>query len=77
MHIKTKINTFANILVRVYDYSTFHYDFLKPTLELMYEMFLLNYKWNDMKSVINVCGRSRKSKVWNIIINLVSLIDRK
>ena len=68
-----KINTLANILVRIYDYSTFHHDFVKPTMELMYEMFLLNYTWRDMSEII-MCGRSRKSKVWNILINLITSI---
>lgn len=62
--MKTKINAFANMLIRIDDYTTYDYDFILPTLLILYEMFLLDYKWWHMFAAMTVCYRARRNNIW-------------
>ena len=71
MHIKTKINTFTNILVRISDNTTYEDDYIEPTIQLLYEMHMLNYDKNDMIAAIIAANRARKHIIWNACIAIV------
>ena len=77
LHIKTKTNAFANMLIRVSDYTTYEIDYIKPALELMYEMSLLSYEWRHMYAAFRVCFNARRSNIWLHIARLTGRFFNK
>ena len=76
-HIQTKIAAFANILVRAFDATTFPIDCIPAIIELMSEVFTLQYTFFDMHSALIKANRIRKNPMWKKAHNLVSFIFTK
>ena len=74
IHIKTKLNTFANMLIRVIDYTTFDLDCLLPVLQIMYEISLLGFTKKHMLSVLTMVNRSRKNSLWSTCADMVEIV---
>ena len=76
-HTQTKIAAFANILVRAFDATTFPIDCIPAIIELMSEVFTLQYTFFDMHSALIKANRIRKNPMWKKAHNLVSFIFTK
>ena len=74
MHIKMKINAFANLMIRTYDFTTYKNDCIQFIIQLIYEMSFLNYKYQHMHSAIIQCNRTRPCKIWNTICLIIRRI---
>ena len=62
------------MLIRVIDYTTFDFDCLQPTLEIMYEISLLGFNRKHMLSILSMVNRSRKSKIWEVCVDMVKTV---
>ena len=71
LHIKTKLNTFVNMLIRVIDYTTFDFDCVIPTLQIMYEISLLGFGKKHMLSMLTMVNRSRRNSIWDVCADMV------
>ena len=74
IHIKTKLNTFVNMLIRTIDYTTFDFDCLLPVLQIMYELSLLGFDRKHMLSALTMVNRSRKSDIWSVCASMVECV---
>ena len=74
IHIKTKLNTFVNVLIRTIDYTTFDFDCLLPVLQIMYELSLLGFDRKHMLSALTMVNRSRKSDIWSVCASMVECV---
>ena len=64
MHIKMKINAFATLMIRAYDFTTYTHDCFLPLSTILSEMSFLLFSPYHMRSALMMCNRTRPSDVW-------------
>ena len=59
------------IFIRIYDYTSFKIDMIKPIMEVCAELKLLSYTYNDMHTILCNANKSRNDNIWMHIDNII------
>lgn len=70
--INVKLLSIANILIRIHDTTTFQYDILSPTFDVLYEAIFLQYTIPDLLSIIIKTNRTRPNQIWHRIHQIIT-----
>jgi hypothetical protein len=71
-HITHKLSGPHAILIKSHDYTSHTHDIMLPAMTIIHELLLLDYKLNQITSILTKTNRSRPNPIWSTISDLIS-----